>query len=553
MADPRPWLRHYDEGVPASIDYPAEPLHGLLERSADRYPKHPAVSFFGTVLSYAELDRFAHGLRRFGIQKGDRVVLLLPNLPQFLIAYYGALKIGAVAVLANPLAQESELDHQLQDCAPRGLVSLDFLYPKVQAGCERLGLEWTLITSVQDYLPAPLTWFYPLQELIEGRRVRLRLAPPLHRWLDFLERGDQARPAAAVEPSDLALIQYTGGTTGAAKGAMLTHANLVANTLQCRHWARGYVEAQEVMLGALPFFHVYGMTVTMNVSVALAAHNVLVPRFKTKQILQLIQKHKVTSFPGVQLMYQAINRYPKVRSYDLSSIKVCISGAGPLRPEVQKEFESHINGRLVEGYGLSEASPVTHCNPFRGPYIENSIGLPLPDVDAKILDPETGAQELPIGHAGELAVRGPQVMRGFWNRPQETAAVLRDGWLLTGDIALMDEMGYFFIVDRKKDLIKSRGENVYPRDIEETLLRHPMVQDAVAVGLPDPALGERIKAFVVLAPGAVVEAGELLTRCAEQLPPYAVPSEVEFRKDLPKGLIGKVLRRVLRDEEAQKT
>jgi long-chain acyl-CoA synthetase len=556
MYQQRPWLKHYDPGVPTSIPYPPEPLYRLLENAADEYGGNPAISFYGLLLTYSELDRlanrFANGLRRFGIQQGDRIALLLPNLPQVLIAYYGALKIGAIAVLASPLYLEAELEHQLQDCSPRGLVSLDSLYPRVEAVRQRLSLEWTLITSVQDYLPAPLTWLYPLQELIEGRRVRLRLIPPLYRWQEWLDQQEETRPEAQVGPGDPAMIQYTGGTTGVAKGAVLTHANLVANTLQCRYWARGYEPGKEVMLGALPFFHVYGMTVAMNLSVALAALDVLVPRFKTKEILQLIQKHRVTSFPGVQLMYQAINRYPKTSSYDLSSIKVCISGAGPLRAEVQKEFESHMSGKLVEGYGLSEASPVTHCNPLQGVRVEGSIGLPFPDVEARIVDPETGKIDLPVGQAGELVVRGPQVMRGFWNRPEETRAVLRDGWLLTGDIALMDKMGFFFVVDRKKDLIKSRGENIFPSDVEDALLRCPAVQDAVVVGLPDTVLGERIKAFVVLAPGAETSPAELLESCSQRLPRYAVPGEIEFRKELPKGLIGKVLRRVLREEEASK-
>ncbi|TAK00408.1 MAG: long-chain fatty acid--CoA ligase, partial [Candidatus Manganitrophaceae bacterium] len=353
-------------------------------------------------------------------------------------------------------------------------------------------------------------------------------------------------------PTDLALLQYTGGTTGVPKGVMLTHKNMVANALQCRYWMPSLREGNEVFLAVVPFFHVYGMSACMNLSIYLGTTLVLLPRFVTKDVLHTIQKTKSTIFMGVQAMYVAINNFPDVKKYDLSTIKVCISGAGPLHVEVQRQFEALTGGKLVEGYGLSEASPVTHANPIHGKRKPGSIGLPFPDTEVKIVDIETGTRTLSIEEVGELVVQGPQVMQGYWQKPQETAAVLRNGWLHTGDMAKMDDEGYFFIVDRKKDMIKTRGENVYPREVEEALFRHPKVKDAVVVGLPDSFSGEKIKAYLILKEGESATSEEILTFCRTELSKFKVPQEIEFRKELPKTIIGKVLRRVLIEEEMKK-
>jgi long-chain acyl-CoA synthetase len=374
----------------------------------------------------------------------------------------------------------------------------------------------------------------------------------LYDFRSLLDASRDVAPDVTVEPHDLALLQYTGGTTGVPKGVMLTHQNLVANTLQCRNWMPSLRDGAEVFMGVIPFFHVYGMTACMNLSIATGGMIVLLPRFATKDVLKAIVSHRVTIFMGVQAMYVAINNFQDVARYDLSSIRICISGAGPLHAEVQERFEALTGGKVVEGFGLSEASPVTHVNPIFGTRKKGTIGLPLSDTDAKLVDLETGERDVPIGQPGELVVKGPQVMKGYWKHPDETAAVLDEGWLRTGDVATMDADGYFAIVDRKKDMIKTKGENVYPREVEEALFRHPKIKDAVVVGIPEAFSGEVIKAYVVLKDGETASEQEILDFCVRELAKFKVPKTVEFRPDLPKTMVGKVLRRVLLDEEMKK-
>jgi long-chain acyl-CoA synthetase len=382
--------------------------------------------------------------------------------------------------------------------------------------------------------------------------VRVPKAPPVFDFAAMLASSSEDAPQASVGAEDLALLQYTGGTTGVPKGVMLTHRNLVANTLQCRAWMPSLRDGQEVFLGVIPFFHVYGMTACMNLAVATGGTMVLLPRFATKDVLRTIVKSRSTIFIGVQAMYVAINNFPDVGRYDLSSIRICISGAGPLHAEVQERFETLTGGKVVEGFGLSEASPVTHVTPIFGRRKKGTIGLPLPDTDARIVDLESGTRELPVGEAGELIVRGPQVMQGYWHRPEESAAVLRNGWLHTGDIATVDDDGYFAIVDRKKDMIKTKGENVYPREVEEVLFRHPKIKDAVVVGVPEEFMGEMIKAYVVLKDGATATEDEIIEYCGRDLAKFKTPKAVEFRSELPRTMVGKVLRRVLLDEEVKR-
>ncbi len=551
----RPWFASYEADVPERLTYPDVPLHSFLADAAGRRPDHPALLFYGRPLTYRQLDeqanQFAHFLRSLGLRKGDRVAIMLPNVPQCVIAYYGVLRAGGVVVMTNPLYVEREIQIQMSDAGAETIVTLDFLYPKVAKIKDETPLKHFILTSVQDELPWLLSLFYPLKARKEGQWVHVEKAPPIYDLLPALRDFPDSPPGVLVAPDDLALLQYTGGTTGTPKGVMLSHRNLVANTLQCRHWMPTLREGAEVFLSVVPFFHVYGMSTCMNLSIRICGTLVLLPRFVTRDLLQTIEKTKATIFMGVQAMYVAVNNFPKIKDYDLSSITVCISGAGPLHQEVQKKFEALTGGKLVEGYGLSETSPVTHCNPISGKRKGGSIGLPVADTEAKIVDPDTGA-ELPLGEVGEIAVAGPQVMSGYWKREAETAAVLRDGWFYTGDMARMDEDGFFFIVDRKKDMIKSRGENVYPREVEEVLFRHPKVQDAVVVGLPDPLLGERIKAYVVLKEGMSATEAEIIQFCRGELSHFKVPQPIEFRASLPKTIIGKVLRRVLQEEERQK-
>ena len=549
----RPWINHYDTGVPETILLPSVPLFSFLTDASELFPDKPATQFFGKVTTYkateAKVNRFANALLKLNVKKGDRVAIMLPNLPQCVIAYYGALKVGAVVVMTNPLYVERELLVQLADSGAETMITLDIFYPKVAAVFKKTALKNIILTSVRDALPFILALLYPIKTRKEGPFMKLPKQPYLHDMKLLMKAESGSAPKVSVSPSDLALLQYTGGTTGSPKGVMLTHQNLVANTLQCRAWMPNLKKGEEVFLSVIPFFHVYGMSACMNLAISLGSNLVLLPRFATRDVLKTIQKTKATIFMGVQAMYVAINNFPSVKQYNLSSIRACLSGAGPLHLEVQKKFEELTGGKLVEGYGLSEASPVTHANLIYGKRKEGSIGLPLPNTSARIVDLETGEKELPVGEVGELTVSGPQVMQGYWNKPEESQDVLKNGWLLTGDMAKMDAEGFFFIVDRKKDMIKSCGENVYPREVEEVLFRHPKVLDAVVAGVPDHFSGEKIKAYVVLKEGESATADEILDFCKKDLSRFKVPKEVSFRSSLPKTIIGKVLRRVLIEEE----
>jgi len=551
------WLKSYEQTVPASITYPNIPLPQLLFETVRKYPDSPALIYYGKTITYQQLDllsnRLANALIELGVQKGDRVAIMLPNIPQCVIAYFGVLKAGAIVVQTNPLYVERELEHQIIDSGAETIIALDLFHEKIARIQHRVPLKRVILTGVGDYLPPLLKFFYPLKAMMEGTRVRLPSHPSLFDFVSLVKKTEPVQPIVPVKPEDTALLQYTGGTTGVPKGVMLSHSNLVANAYQCRHWMPTLKEGKEVFLGVVPFFHVYGLSTCMNLGVVIGACLVLLPRFKTEDVLKAIIQYRVTVFMGVQAMYVAINNFPGIGKFDLSSIRICISGAGPLHVEVQERFEELTGGKLVEGYGLSEASPVTHCTPIYGKRKKGCIGLPFPDTDVKIMDQETGLRELSVGEIGELVVRGPQVMQGYWNKEDETKNVLRDGWLYTGDMARMDEEGYFTIVDRKKDMIKTRGENVYPREVEEVLFRHPKIKEAVVVGIPDSFSVEVIKAYIVLKDREHATAEEIIDYCSKELAKFKVPKSIEFRKDLPKTMVGKVLRRILLDEELKKT
>lgn len=553
----RSWLRFYEKGVPSTIHYPDVPLPSFLKNSTTRFSNNPAIIYYGRRISYEELDKlsdsFACALLSLGVKKGDRVSLMLPNLPQMVIGFYGALKAGAIIVQTNPLYVERELLLQLQDSGAETIVTLDIFYKKVKSIADKTSLKNIIVTGIQDFLPGVLKFLYLLKTLLKGEGIGLERDTGFYNFQELIS-GHQGKIPQVEElfPEDTALLQYTGGTTGVPKGVMLSHKNLVSNTLQCRYWMTDLMEGKEVFLSVIPFFHVYGMTTCMNLSVLLASTMVLLPKFHVKKVLKAIKKYRPSIFPGIQAMYVAVNNYPRVHGYNISSIRVCISGAGPLMAEVQEKFEGLTGGKLVEGYGLSEASPVTHCNPIYGRRKKGSIGLPFPDTDAKVVDLDTGERELQPGEVGELIIRGPQIMKGYWNRPEETKATLRDGWLYTGDMAKRDEEGYFYIADRKKDMIKTLGENVYPREIEEVLYRHPKVKEAVVAGIPDEYKGEMIKAYVVLKEGEMATEAEIIEFCKKDLSKFKIPKVVEFRKELPKTIVGKVLRRMLVEEEAKR-
>ncbi len=546
----RPWLRHYEPGVPATIAYPDRPLQHLLDDAAGRYPRRPAVTFFGRDLAYIALrdlaDRFAGGLRALGVRPGDRVSLHLPNCPQFVIAYYGTLKAGGVVVPFNPLYVEREVAGQLADCGARVAVTLDLFAERVRAagaGC----LAHVIVTRINEFFPAPLRLLYPLRARL--RREWPPVAPDArtHRYRDIARAAALAEQAAQGS-EEVAVLLYTGGTTGTPKAAMLTHGNLVANASQSASWYVAPPDATGTTLGVLPLFHSYAMTVVMNGTLLRGGRMVLLPRFEMKAVLRAIARYRPDQLPGVPTLYNALVNHPATGRYDLRSIRACISGAAALPAEVQSRFERMTGGSLVEGYGLTEASPVTHVNPLAGLRKSGSIGVPVPDTDARIVDLERGERTLPVGETGELVIRGPQVMRGYWNRPAETASALRDGWLYTGDVARTDEDGFFCIVDRKKEMLITGGLNVYPREVEEVLFAHSAVLEAALVGVPDAHKGEVGRAFVVLRPGAQATPEEILAHCRAHLAPYKIPKGIEFRESLPKSLIGKVLRRVLVEE-----
>jgi long-chain acyl-CoA synthetase len=549
----KPWLEHYDPGVPASIDYPSVPLHHFMEESARRNPSRTATVFFDSELSYGELDalanQIAHALLAMGVSKGDQVALLLPNTPQFVASFYGVLKAGAIVVACNPLYTAKELAYQISDAGATTIITLSKMYPTVQQVVPQTQLQNVIVTNIKEYMPLLLrTAFKFLREKKDGHRVTL--ASDHHWFQDWISDKPTTAPDVDVGPDDVALYQYTGGTTGVSKGAIATHRALVADSLQINAWLPSMEYGAETYLGVIPFFHVYGMVACMSSAIQQAGRVILLPQFNVDDVLKAIEKYKPTLFPGVPPMYVAINTHPEIGKYDLRSIQACISGAAPLPVEVKKKFEELTGGKLCEGYGLSEAPTATHCNPINGVNKPGSIGLPFPDVECKIEDLQTG-EALPPREKGELCIRGPQLMDGYLNQPDETAEALRDGWLHTGDVAHMDEEGYFFIVDRKKDVIISGGYNVYPRNVEEVLYQHPAVKEVAVAGVPHRYYGEMVKAYVVLADNATATEDELIQFCREQLAPYKVPKEIEFRSELPKTLVGKVLRRVLVEGEEQ--
>ena len=556
----RPWLQRYDAGVPKELIYPESGVPTLLEGAAKRYPARTAIEFMGFEMSYQELwtaaRKFGTALQQMGIKKGDRVAVMLPNCPQFVIAFYGASLIGAVVVNTSPLYVARELEHQLKDSGAQTLVMLNLFFPRYREIAGNVSVKRVIVTGLQDFLPFPKNVLYPIKARRDGSWVTVKAESHIFFFKHLLDKYPATPSGVNIQPDDLALLQYTGGTTGTPKGAMLSHRNLVSNVAMAAAWNVDAKDGQETVLGVIPFFHVYGMTVGMNWAVKMAATMVLLPRWNTKDVLEAIQKHKPTTFPGVPTMYVAINNHPEVKKYDLSSIRVCISGAASLPIEVSRTFEERSGAVLVEGYGLTETAPITHTNPLRGERRAGSIGIPLPGVDARVVD--ANRQTLKDGEIGELAIRGPNVMLGYWQRPDETDKCIvnaLDGgrtpgrWLLTGDMARMDADGYFSIVDRKKDMIDASGYNVYPREVEEVLYEHPKVEEAVVVGVPDAYRGETVKAFIVLKDGETATEAEIIAFVRLKLAAYKAPRLVEFRAELPKTLVGKILRRQLLEEE----
>jgi long-chain acyl-CoA synthetase len=546
------WFAQYDKEVPRTIEYPSIPLFQLLEDSAKKYPDAPCTIFKGAKISYKEMDaltdRIAAGLSRLGVKKGDRVGIFMPNTPQFVMAYFGILKIGAVVVATNPLYSQREIEHQVNDAGIEIMFVMSNFYNIMKEVQPKTGLRKLIVTNIKETLPPVLAFLFGLTKEKKGG-FRVTLAPD-DIWMQDLIHSNKPedRPKVQVGSEDTALFQYSGGTTGISKGAVALHRNLVANTLQIRHWMWVAEEGKEVTLMAIPLFHVYGMVAGMLFAMRIAASMVMVPNPRDlPDVLDSIQKYKATIFPGVPTLYNAINNHADVIAgkYNLRSIKACISGSAPLLRETKDKFEALTGGKLFEGFGLSEAPTATHCNPMFGENPPGSIGLPFPDVDVRIISLEDEVTEMPVGESGEMVIQGPQVMKGYHNMPTETENVLRSGWLYTGDIARMDEKGFFYIVDRKKELIKPGGYQVWPREVEEVIIAHPKVMEVGVAGVPDPYRGETVKAWVVAKPGETLTEEEIKDWCKERLAKFKVPTFVEFRSELPKTTVGKILRREL--------
>ncbi len=553
----RPWFKYYDPQVPPHLTYPHIPLYRLLDETAANHPSSPCTNFFGKRLTYQRIkelsDRLAASIRSLGVRKGDRVVLLLPNSPQFLLAYYGLLKAGAVSVPLNPLYTERELEFHLTDSGAEVAITIPLFLDKVASLRGKTPLKQIIYSRLADFLPFPLN----LAQAFQERRLIRGIDGAA--FMDLKELLKQAlRPdwhPEEVQPDEMAVLIYSGGTTGVAKGIMLSHFNFVANAHQIIAW--GHLTDEQGVLGVLPLFHGFGMSVTMNAAVLAGGEIILLPRFDAKLIAKTIQKYKPSFFLGVPTMFVRLSSLPEIHRYDFSSLQGIFVGAAPLTRAIKEEFEAKLKatgktgGRMIEGYGLTEAVTAIMANPYQGMHKIGSIGLPFPDVDVKIVSVEDG-RDLGPGELGELVLRSPTVMLGYYKNAEETQKTIVDGWLYTGDIGYMDEDGYFYITDRKKDLIIVGGFNVFPREIDELIYQHPKAKEGITVGIPDPRKGERIKVYIVLKEGETATPEEFITYFKERLTPYKVPSEVEFRTELPKSMIGKILRRALREEESRK-
>jgi long-chain acyl-CoA synthetase len=572
LYDQKPWVEKYESGVPEAIEYNGQLTHEMLDASAQTYANQVSTRLLLSYLplgitvqatqTYAALkdsvDRLAFAFRKIGLQQGDRIAIMLPNIPQQVISFFGALRAGCVVVNTNPTYTPRELGHLLEDSGATAIIVLSGFYDRVAQVKDGTDLKHIIVTD----LPEPLG--FPFNKLVEkkvrkaGMMVDVPDGPGVWRFDNLISTSEPDPPTIDVSPDDVVLFQYTGGTTGSPKAAMLTHRNVMSNVQQIEAWYRDLQYGGEKVLGAIPFFHVYGMSVAMLFSIYTGAELIVTPDPRqTDLVLEILQREKVTMYPGIPTMYTALINHPKVDDADLSSIRACLSGGMSLPGEIQRRFEQLSGGKLVEGYGLTETSPVACANPINGMRKEGSIGFPVPSTEVAIvgLDPnEDGKYEpVPAGEEGELIVRGPQVMKGYWKRPEETAeAINEEGWFHTGDIARMDEDGCFYIVDRKKDLIIASGYNIVPREVEEVLYTHEKVQEAVVVGVPDPVRGENVKAYIVLKAGQSSTPEEITEFCREQLAPYKVPRLVDFRDELPKSQVGKILRRVLLEEEKQK-
>lgn len=556
----KPWIKNYDDETPEEIEIPEIPLYKLLDNAFEIGPDHPALIFMGRKITYKELhtdsEKFGYILKKkFNLEKGDKIAIYLPNSPQFPIAYYGGIKIGGVITPLNPLYTAREVAYQLNDSGAKILIALDLFKDNVEKALEEADVEAVIYTGIDDYMAFFKGWIY------RAFMKKVKVTTDDKKRFSFkklLKEAQHNAPREDVNPKeDIVALMYTGGTTGIPKGAMLTHYNLVSNVYQIDSWLFRGRKRVDKYVGILPWYHIYGQTTVLHSAINSVATIVVLPRFDMKELLDSIQKYKLNVFHGVPTIYSMLVNYSELSRYNLSSIEACVSGAGPLPVAVAKKFEEITRGRIREGYGLTETSPVTHVNPIYGKYKFGSIGIPIPNTLAAIVDPDNPIF-LPPKEVGELVVSGPQVMKGYYNMQEENKMVFFEKygckWLRTGDVAYMDKEGYFYIVERKKDMIKYKGYSVYPREIEEVLYSHEAVAEAAVIGVPEEKVGEKIKAFIVLKNEFKdkVREEDILKHLKENLAPYKIPKEIEFRRSLPKSTVGKILRRILKEEEIKK-
>lgn len=554
-----PWTAHYPAGIDWAAPVPTYPVYEMLDRTVQAYGDRPGMDFMGRKWTWGAIgdavNRLAKGLQGMGVTKGARVGLFLPNCPYYVVSYFAALKAGGVVVNLNPLYAKKELKHLIEDSGAEIVITADLalLYDKIHEVLHETGLRKLVMCRFAKGLPFPKSVLFPIVKRKDIAQIQHKGE---HVWYDDIVNNDGQPKAVAIDPAtDLAVLQYTGGTTGVPKGAMLTHANVSANVEQATAWFNVVKPGEEKMLGVLPFFHVFAMTAVMNMSVRNALELITIPRFELDTTLKLIDTKKPHFFPAVPAIYNAINNHPKRDQYDLKSLRYCISGGAPLPVEVKKTFEDNTGCVVVEGYGLTESAPVVCANPLRGVNKPGSIGMPLPGTMVEIINPDDKKTPVPRGERGELCVRGPQVMLGYLNAPDDSASVVKDGMLYTGDVAIMDDDGYFFIVDRIKDLIITNGYNVYPRNVEEAIYQHPDVEECIVAGLKDEARGEVVKAWVKAKTNRTLEAEDLKDFLKDKLSPMEIPRHVEIRDTpLPKTMIGKLSRKdILAEEAAKKT
>jgi long-chain acyl-CoA synthetase len=555
--DSKPWVKYYEPGIKSELIYKELFLTHYFDKTIERFPNNKALNFMGYRITFKQLGdmvaKMVAALKSFGVKKGDSVALVLPNLIPTVVAQYAALKIGAVVVMNNPLYSDREIKHQVNDSKSKVLITLDLLGNRMVDLMPETTINQVIYTSIGDYLPFPKNILFPLVAKKKKLAADVKAAKNVYKWKDVLKKFQPDYTNAELSAEDPCYYQYTGGTTGVSKGAILTHGNMGKQMQQAAAWFPGFKPGEERMLGALPFFHVFGLTTSMNFAIFRGWENILIPKPQPEQLLEAISKYKPTFAPLVPTMYIGILNHPKISKTDISSIKGCFSGSAPLPVEVIKKFEAKTGATIVEGFGLTESSPVTHINPFAGSERKiGSVGLPIADTECRIVDVDDGEKIMPVGESGELIMKGPQIMHGYLNQPELTQKALRNGWLYTGDIATMDEQGYFYIVDRKKDMIISGGFNVYPREIDEVYYDHPKVQEACAIGIPHKHRGESAKVYIILKEGETATEQEMIEFVKDKLAKYKWPIEIEFAKELPKSAVGKILRKDLRKQEMAK-